>query len=74
MVNSFIKHFAWGLLFVAGMLGITWTGIEVGEYIGGQMGNKDYGFLIWIGAIILAGITWYSYSQAKSDWKEINGL
>ena len=65
MVNSFIKHFAWGLLFVAGMLGITWVGIEVGEYIGGQMGNKDYGFLIWIGAIILAGITWYSYSQAK---------
>jgi len=65
MINSFIKHFAWGLLFVAGMLGITWVGIEVGEYIGGQMGNKDYGFLIWIGAIILAGITWYSYSQAK---------
>ena len=65
MVNSFIKHFAWGLLVVAGMLGITWVGIEVGEYIGGQMGNKDYGFLIWIGAIILAGITWYSYSQAK---------
>ena len=48
MVNSFIKHFAWGLLFVAGMLGITWTGIEVGEYIGGQLGNKDYGFLIWL--------------------------
>ena len=65
MISSFIKHFAWGLLFVAGMLGITWVGIEVGEYIGGQMGNKDYGFLIWIGAIILAGITWYSYSQAK---------
>ena len=65
MINSFIKHFAWGLLVVAGMLGITWVGIEVSEYIGGQMGNKDYGFLIWIGAIILAGITWYSYSQAK---------
>jgi|TARA_B100001964_G_C14096035_1_gene537048 hypothetical protein len=65
MTNLFIKHFAYGLLFVGGMLGFALVGIELGEYIGRQIGNEDYGFLIFIGAIVLAGITWNAYGQAK---------
>jgi hypothetical protein len=69
MLKYFLKHFGQALLFVFAIFGFAWVGIQIGNFVGGQMQNDAWGHIVAMGFIFLVGIIYYAYSQAKMDVK-----
>ena len=74
MFKYFLKYFAYGILFVTGILGLVWFGMELGNLIAGKLGaeNQNWGFVLVMGVIVLTGITTWAYDTAKMKQDRIN--
>jgi len=68
-MKYFFKHLLTALLFVFSIIAFAWVGIEIGGYVGQQLGNEQYGFITWIVFTITLGVVYYAYNQAKMDVK-----